>query len=208
MLLNTASVVGFLNGLLALLFVFFGIQVGNKMYGEEGLVYELLFGFVVAIHVCGVLAVFISMDQFIKLMTLIVAFFFPVSLAIIGFNVYGDISLGIGGVIPLIAVFTITWFRVMCFCLLLIIPVSYFIVILVMMMVDNHYRRQIIGADEYSTLIEVQANQMVALVGWSCLSVIVVTFIVTYVMTFKFGALLVKDPLEKMKNQKSSFVEE
>jgi hypothetical protein len=71
-------------------------------------------------------------------MTLIVAFSFPVSLAIIGFNVDSDIdSAGItifvfGGVFPLIAVFTITWFRVMCFCLLLIIPVSYFIVMLVM----------------------------------------------------------------------------
>jgi cell division protein FtsX len=56
-----ASVVGFLNGLLALLFVFVGAQVGNKMYGEEGLVYGLLLGFLVAILVCGVLAVFISM---------------------------------------------------------------------------------------------------------------------------------------------------
>jgi len=152
------------------------------------------------------------MDQFIKLMTLIVAFSFPVSLAIIGFNVGGDIDFGgifvFGGVFPLIAVFTISWFRVMCFCLLLIIPVSYFIVLLVMMMVDNHYRRQIIGVDDYSTLIEVQANKMVVLVGWSCLSVIVVTFIVTYVMTFKFGALLAKDPLGEEKNQKSSFVEE
>jgi hypothetical protein len=74
-------------------------------------------------------------------------------------------------------------------------------------MVDNYYRRQIIGADKYSTLTEVQANQIIALVGWSCLSVIVVTFIVTYVMTFKFGALLVKDPLGEKKNQKSSFVE-
>jgi len=151
------------------------------------------------------------MDQFIKLMTLIVAFSFPVSLAIIGFNVdgdIGDISLGTGGVIPLIAVFTITWFRVMCFCLLLIIPASYFIVMLVMLMVDNYYRRQIIGVDDYSTLIELQANQMVTLVGWSCLSVIVVTFIVTYVMTVKFGALLAKDPLREKKNQNSSFVEE
>ena len=152
------------------------------------------------------------MDQFIKLMTLIFAFSFPVGLAIIGFNVDGDIDFGgifvFGGVFPLIAVFTITWFRVMCFCLLLIIPVSYFIVMLVMMMVDNHYRRQIIGVDDYSTLIEVQANKMVVLVGWSCLSVIVVTFIVTYVMTFKFGALLAKDPLGEEKNQKSPFVEE
>jgi len=149
------------------------------------------------------------MERFIKFMTLIVAFSFPVSLAIIGFNVDGVTpSIWVSGVIPLIAVFTISWFRVMCFCLLLIIPVSYFIVLLVMMMVDNYYRGEIIGVDDYSTLIEVQANQMVTLVGWSCLSVIVVTFIVTYVMTVKFGALLVKDPLGEEKNQKSPFVEE
>jgi D-alanine-D-alanine ligase-like ATP-grasp enzyme len=56
-----ASIVGFLNGVLAIFFIIVGAGVGHNFYGQDGLIVGLLVGLLVAILVCGVLAVFISM---------------------------------------------------------------------------------------------------------------------------------------------------
>ena len=62
-----ASIVGFLNGFLALLFIVSGAIMGhtyfsyNNLNEVTGLVVGLVIGVIVAIVVCGVLAIFISM---------------------------------------------------------------------------------------------------------------------------------------------------
>jgi len=56
-----ASIVGFLNGVLAIFFIIVGAGVGHNFYEQGGLVIGLLVGLIVAILVCGLLAVFISM---------------------------------------------------------------------------------------------------------------------------------------------------
>jgi hypothetical protein len=59
-----ASIVGFLNGFLALIFIISGAVIGNALnheLGGMGLVLGLVIGLVLAIVVCGVLAIFITM---------------------------------------------------------------------------------------------------------------------------------------------------
>ena len=59
-----ASIVGFLNGFLALVFIIGGAIIGHEFdYQLDGLglVLGLVIGVIIAIVVCGVLAIFISM---------------------------------------------------------------------------------------------------------------------------------------------------
>jgi len=59
-----ASIVGFLNGFLALIFIIGGAIIGdsyNYQLDGIGLVLGLVLGVILAIVVCGVLAIFISM---------------------------------------------------------------------------------------------------------------------------------------------------
>ena len=59
-----ASIVGFLNGFLALLFIIGGAIIGISLdyqLNGMGLVLSLVIGAILAIVVCGVLAIFISM---------------------------------------------------------------------------------------------------------------------------------------------------
>jgi hypothetical protein len=65
-MMNTflANIVGFLNGVLALFFIIGGAVIGydlNYQLEGMGLVFGLVIGFILAIVVCGVLAIFISM---------------------------------------------------------------------------------------------------------------------------------------------------
>ena len=66
-----ASIVGFLNAFLALFFVIGGAVIGdsfNYQLDGMGLVLGLIIGAILAIVVCGVLAIFISMRN--ELMTI------------------------------------------------------------------------------------------------------------------------------------------
>jgi hypothetical protein len=70
-----SSIVGFLNGFLALVFLINGASVGNSLndeMGGAGIFVGIIGGFVVAIIFCGVLAVFISMrDELINIKQLL-----------------------------------------------------------------------------------------------------------------------------------------
>ena len=56
-----ASIIGFLNGFIALVFILGGGAIGHRMSESYGLVLGLVCGLIVAILVCGFLAIFISM---------------------------------------------------------------------------------------------------------------------------------------------------
>ena len=56
-----ANIVGFLNGLLAFVFMIGGALIGHSQFDGMGLVLGLVTGIIFAIIICGVLAIFISM---------------------------------------------------------------------------------------------------------------------------------------------------
>ena len=59
-----ASIVGFLNGLLALILIIGGAAIGSTLEDQfdiNGVVIGLIVGVILAVVVCGLLAIFISM---------------------------------------------------------------------------------------------------------------------------------------------------
>lgn len=56
-----ASIIGLLNGFIALVFILGGGVIGHSMSESYGLALGLVCGLIVAILVCGFLAIFISM---------------------------------------------------------------------------------------------------------------------------------------------------
>ncbi len=59
-----ASIVGFLNGLLALILIIGGAAIGSTLEDQfdiNGVVIGLIVGIILAVVVCGLLAIFISM---------------------------------------------------------------------------------------------------------------------------------------------------
>ena len=70
-----SSIVGFLNGFLALAFLLIGVGVGNTLndeMGGAGVFVGIIGGLVLAVLFCGVLAVFISMrDELINIRQLL-----------------------------------------------------------------------------------------------------------------------------------------
>ena len=67
-----ANTIGVFNGLLALLFVIAGALIGQSQLEDMGLIVGLVVGFILAVVVCGILAIFISMrDELIEIRKLL-----------------------------------------------------------------------------------------------------------------------------------------
>ena len=67
-----ANTIGVLNGLLALFFVIVGALIGQSQLEGMGLIVGLVLGFILAVVVCGILAIFISMrDELIEIRKLL-----------------------------------------------------------------------------------------------------------------------------------------
>ena len=67
-----ANTIGLLNGLLALFFIIAGALIGQSQLEGMGLIVGLVVGFILAVVVCGILAIFISMrDELIEIRKLL-----------------------------------------------------------------------------------------------------------------------------------------